>query len=334
MSLFNNHHRLFGNATLLFLILTCFVAIVPALENQTNNRVLPGASTPTEEAVRGKAIFIAHGCVACHTQQIRNVEMDSAYGSRPSIAADYAGNRRIDFWRNTATLMGTQRTGPDLTDIGSRQPSLQWNLLHLYNPRIVVPESIMPGYPFLFTIKMNTDSSEVIVAVPANQLKNQQLKVIATREALDLVAYLQSLKQIQLPQSIFSPKYLYSKNSKKGGLENDRMEAVNGKTLFIANCASCHQSSGEGLPGAFPSLKGSKVVNGADLKLYVDLIMNGYDANPQFGTMPPIGSNLNWGAAELTAIINYERSSWGNNGTKVNITEIEEILKDINQSKK
>ena len=94
----------------------------------------PNAEPLSEQAIKGKAIYIANGCVACHTQQVRNVDMDKVWGTRPSIAADYAGNNRTDFWRNTATLMGTERTGPDLTNIGNRQPSIDWNLVHLYNP--------------------------------------------------------------------------------------------------------------------------------------------------------------------------------------------------------
>jgi cytochrome c oxidase cbb3-type subunit 2 len=83
----------------------------------------------------GKNVYIANGCVGCHTQQVRNVDMDKVWGERPGIAADYAGIKRTDFWRNTATLMGTERTGPDLTNIGKRQSSLAWNLLHLYTGR-------------------------------------------------------------------------------------------------------------------------------------------------------------------------------------------------------
>jgi len=58
--------------------------------------------------------------------------MDKMWGERPSIAADYADLYRTDFWRNTATVMSTERTGPDLTSIGTRQPSIYWHLLHLY----------------------------------------------------------------------------------------------------------------------------------------------------------------------------------------------------------
>jgi len=153
MDFFNNHTKLFTTAFFFFAVLTLFVAIIPAISNQQRNAPLPSAVPLSDDARKGKELFIANGCVACHTQQVRNVEMDSRWGRRPGIAADYASMKRMDVWRNTATLAGTERTGPDLTDVGNRQPSLDWNLVHLYNPRIVVKESMMPAYPWLFERK-------------------------------------------------------------------------------------------------------------------------------------------------------------------------------------
>src|SRR5690606_3793900 len=130
MFLFNNHRILFGSALLLFLSLTLYIAIFPALENQELSYSLPeGAKVLSDEERAGKMVYLANGCVACHTQQVRNVEMDNVFGKRPSIPADFAVNRRTDFWRNTANFMGTQRTGPDLTNIGQRQPSKEWHLI-------------------------------------------------------------------------------------------------------------------------------------------------------------------------------------------------------------
>src|SRR5690348_16429846 len=137
MEYFNDHRKLFLTAFALFAALTLLVAILPAINNQNNNSPLPGAEKLSDEAKAGKAVYVANGCVACHTQQVRNVAMDKVWGTRPSIAADYADLHRTDFWRNTATVMGTERTGPDLATIGNRQPSLEWHLLHLYQPRAV-----------------------------------------------------------------------------------------------------------------------------------------------------------------------------------------------------
>jgi cytochrome c oxidase cbb3-type subunit 2 len=325
MEFFNNHKKLFRAAFLFFAGLTFLVAILPALNNQKNNRPLPGAEPLSEDAVKGKNLYISNGCVSCHTQQVRNVDMDKVWGSRPGLAADYAGITRTDFWRNTATLMGTERTGPDLTDIGNRQPSKDWNLVHLFNPRTVVKESIMPAYPWLFTIKKEPAKGDVVVNVPKEYLNGEEGKVVATNDALYLVAYLQSLKQIKLAEGTTSPEFLYKrKQETKGG--SSQTQELDGTALYTANCQSCHQANGEGLPGAFPPLKGSPIVNADNLEPYIDIIMNGYDARAEFGVMPPVGTNANLSPAEITAIMNHERTAWGNNAKKITEQEVKKIM--------
>ncbi len=335
MDIFSNHKKLYVITTILFLILTLFVAILPALDNQSKIHPLPDAIPLTQSEKRGKDIFIANGCVACHSQQVRNVEMDRKWGSRPSISADYAGNKRVDFWTNTATLMGTERTGPDLIDIGTRQPSLDWHLVHLYNPRIVVKESIMPSYSFLFTSKESPDKEDVVVSVPETFLKDKELKIVATQDALDLVAYLQALKQTPLPGTIMTPEFLYPKEQDvtQGVTTGQTKTALDGKNLYMNNCAACHQANGEGLSGAFPPLKNSAIVTGDNLQLFVDIIMNGYDAREEYGVMPAVGTNANWTEEEVTAIVNYERNNWGNKAPLVTVEEVKQIMDYINQIK-
>ncbi|MEO6523304.1 MAG: cbb3-type cytochrome c oxidase subunit II, partial [Mucilaginibacter sp.] len=99
MDIYNNHKRLFGAAIILFIGLTMFAAILPALNSQNNNAPLPTSKPLNTEEIAGKGIFIREGCIACHTQQVRNVDMDKMWGTRPSIAADYARNVRTDVWR-------------------------------------------------------------------------------------------------------------------------------------------------------------------------------------------------------------------------------------------
>lgn len=335
MEIFNNHKKLYLVASALFIILTLFVAILPALDNQSKIQPLPDAIPLSEAAVRGKQVFIANGCVACHSQQVRNVEMDRQWGGRPSMSADYATNKRIDVWTNTATLMGTERTGPDLTDIGTRQPSVDWHLVHLFNPRIVVKESIMPAYPFLFDYKQNPKDSDVVVAVPGGVAKQGKGKVVATQEALDLVAYLQELKQAKLPEATVAPAFLYPLKQEGTAVSAEQVDGTeaDGKNLYANNCAACHQANGEGLAGAFPPLKNSPVVMGENLQLFVDIIMNGYDARGEYGVMPAVGTNANWTAKEVTAIVNYERNNWGNQAPKVSVEEVQQILDYINQMK-
>lgn len=318
MEFFNNHKRLFRTALALFVGLTIIVAILPAINNQKNNALLPNSEPLSEEAYLGKKSFIANGCVACHTQQVRNVDMDKMWGNRPGIAADYAGITRTDFWRNTATLMGTERTGPDLTNIGTRQSGTAWNLLHLYQPRAVVEKSIMPAYSWLFKIKKVAGKNDVVVIVPDEFRKGINGKIVATKEALHLVAYLQSIKQTPLPDGEIPPVFLYRKTA-NGNLPDGQM-------LYTQNCASCHQANGEGLKGAFPPLKGSPVVLGDDLELYVNIIMRGYDAREEYAVMSAVGTDNNLTPGEVTSIINHERTSWGNNAKTVTPEEVKKIM--------
>ncbi len=329
MEYFNNHKKLFLTVLGLFLSLTLLVAVIPAIYNQDNNAPLPGAQQLSGDAIKGKALYVANGCVGCHTQQVRNIEMDKVWGERPSIAADYAAIRRTDFWRNTATLMGTERTGPDLTNIGNRQPSIDWQLLHLYQPRAVVKQSIMPAYQWMFEYKEKPGKNDKVVNVPDEFMRGRKGKIVAKPEALQLIAYLFTLKQIKLPDGTTPPEFLYKKELKQtAGAGGAAATELDGVSLYSANCQSCHQENGEGLKGAFPPLKGSKVVLDDNPEIMVDIIMNGYTgrAAEGFGPMPPIGTTNNLTAAEISAIMNHEKTSWGNNAKKVTPEEIQKLM--------
>ena len=327
MEIFDNHKKLFGTAAAFFIGLTICVAILPALETDKIDRPLPGAVPLTTAEAKGKALYISNGCIACHTQQVRNLDMDKVWGKRPSVAADYAMDRRTDTWRNTATLMGSERTGPDLTNIGNRQPSKDWNLVHLFNPRAVVKESVMPAYPWLFIYREEPKKTDIVVNVPAEFMGGKTGKYVATKDAMYLLAYLQSLKQVELPDGTPSPDFLYkqavAKTDQAGG-----GTAADGEALYTANCQSCHQANGEGLPGAFPPLKGSPVVTGDNLELYVGIIMNGYSGRESegYGPMPNIGTTAGLTPEEVTAIINHERTSWGNSAEEVNVEDVKRFM--------
>jgi cytochrome c oxidase cbb3-type subunit 2 len=68
---------------------------------------------------------------------------------------------------------------------------------------------------------------------------------------------------------------------------------------------------------------------GDNLEMYVDIIMNGYDARAEYGVMSAVGTNMEWTEHEVAAIINYERTSWGNNGKKVTTEEIKKIMEFV-----
>lgn len=337
MDYFNNHKKLFLTVFGFFLILTILIAIIPAFRNQAINTPLPGAEKLSGDALKGRAIYVANGCVACHTQQVRNVDMDKMWGGRPSIAADYSTITRMDVWRNTATLMGTERTGPDLTNIGARQPSIDWHLLHLFQPRAVVKESIMPAYQWMFEYKENPEPGDKVVNVPAEWMNGKKGKVVAGPEALQLAAYLMSLKQVKLPDGTEIPEFLYKRRLKGtvggGAAGGEEPIELDGAALYAATCQACHQENGEGLAGAFPPLKGSKIVLDDNPETLINIIMNGYNGREAegFGPMPPIGTTMGLTADELTAIINHEKTSWGNDAKKVTSAEVAELMEAVKQ---
>lgn len=143
----------------------------------------------TEQQLRGRAVYIANGCVYCHSQQPRDRHFgpDAARGwGRTSVPADYVFDQ--------PHLLGTMRTGPDLFNIGARQPSMDWHLGHLYQPRAYVPGSTMPAYKYLFKAKPAADEGDVVVNLPAGHGPAGQVAV-ASQEALDLVKYLQAMNR-------------------------------------------------------------------------------------------------------------------------------------------
>lgn len=142
--------------------------------------------TPALE--RGRDIYVSEGCAYCHTQNIRPLKQDLVFG-RPSIAGDYA--------YATPELLSDHRNGPDLTNIGARQPSATWQYIHLWNPRAVVHDSIMPRYPWLFQVKKAAARGDEIVPVPPGFAPANEV-VVTTQESWYLVAYLESLKQVPL----------------------------------------------------------------------------------------------------------------------------------------
>ena len=168
--------------------LSFLIALRPALDLDAAAVARPAASADPSVA-RGRALYLAEGCGYCHSQFVRPLFIDVAYG-RASEVADYAGA--------SPPLLGTERTGPDLSTVGIRQPSVMWNLLHLFNPRSMVPESVMPGFPWYFEIvdrpRAPDGASDYVLALPEPFLPAGKV-ALPRCEALDLVAYLQSLRQ-------------------------------------------------------------------------------------------------------------------------------------------
>jgi hypothetical protein len=105
-----------------------------------------GAATTEayRDALRlGRATYIAEGCWHCHSQFVRPVSGEDARFGKVAYAAEYMNEL------NLPHLFGTRRVGPDLSRIGGKYGN-DWHVAHFYDPRSVVPTSVMPRYPWLF----------------------------------------------------------------------------------------------------------------------------------------------------------------------------------------
>lgn len=319
-----NHRLLFGVVFFGFIALTVIIAIAPALYVQDNNPPLPGSKPLSAQEQRGLDIYVAEGCLYCHTQQVRPLPLDKPYG-RPSAPADYARLHVQDLWRMAPEMLGTERTGPDLSDVAARQSSKTWNYLHLYNPRAVVKASVMQAYPWLFTIKKNPGAQDVVVLVPKGYAPPHG-QVVATQKAQDLVAYLMTLKQLPVPGSISSEAP--GQPSETG--QPETRKNTEGASLYANRCASCHGQDGSGTPGVFPPLKGDPVVTAKDPTRHIRIVLFGVEHKTINGVqyaadMPAHKDSLD--DQQIAAVVNHERTSWGNSAPTVTPQEVAKIRK-------
>lgn len=178
--------KLLGGAMVTLALATAALVVVPFM--QVKGVQAPSALKPyTAAQLRGREQYIKNGCIYCHSQQPRDKAQapdDQRGWGRASVAADYA--------YDSPHLLGTMRTGPDLFNIGARQPSADWHLGHMYQPRAYTPGSIMPSYPFMFEIKDVAEPGDRVVTLPPGYAPVGKV-VVAKAEVLDLVSYLQGL---------------------------------------------------------------------------------------------------------------------------------------------
>lgn len=335
--MFNFHKNLNSlvlTAFLVFLGLSMVVSVIPAFQLQ-KTEPLPTMLEPTLDELEGLKVYVGENCMACHTQQVRNIEMDQTWGDRPSIPSDYYySKQRMNVWQQSPSVLGSERTGPDLTNIGKRQPGEEWHLMHLYNPRIVVMESIMPGYPWMFEEKTPNQikDTDLVVSIPEEYLSHPDNRIVATQKARQLVAYLQSLKQSDMPGMDATAFIPSTKKDDIAPSSSPEGEAVlpDGLRLYSETCAACHQANGKGIAGAFPPLAGSKIVNDDNPETLIRVILQGYDARSEYSVMPPFMDQLS--DEEIAAITNHERSSWGNSAPKVTPQEVKKIRELVGQS--
>jgi len=203
----------------------------------------PLALTASEK--RGRTVYAREGCAYCHTQQIRYLSSDVArFG-----AATLAWETIFDY----PHLWGTRRIGPDLSREGSAR-SADWQLAHLYAPRTLVADSVMPDFAWLFDGDPNRPK----------------------QEAQDLLAYLETLgrnralagpegeaharaacncsddeKQFAFGSPVLNASPSMARRQGEYPKLNESGDIIRGQRLYSSNCAGCHGIRGEGDgPGA------------------------------------------------------------------------------------
>jgi cytochrome c oxidase cbb3-type subunit 2 len=187
-----NEIKLLAGAMVTLSLATSAMIAVPFLQLKETPR--PAGHKPyTSQELRGRHVYVANGCIACHTQQPGSTGAGVADATRGWGRASIPG----DYHDDEPPLLGTMRTGPDLFNIGVRQPSADWHLGHLYQPRAYVARSTMPSYRFLFEVREEgtIGKGERVVVLPPGTVPAGKA-VVAGPQALDLVAYLQAMKHV------------------------------------------------------------------------------------------------------------------------------------------
>ena len=137
--------------TLIVISIGGLVQIVPLFFIAETTTPVDGLKPYTALQLTGRDIYIREGCVQCHSQMIRPFRAETERYGHYSVAGESIYDHPF--------LWGSKRTGPDLARVGGRY-SDEWHRVHLNNPRDVVPESVMPSYPWLSTTNVDSASIE------------------------------------------------------------------------------------------------------------------------------------------------------------------------------
>ena len=191
MSVFKHHAKLETNifflavGILLTVIVGGLVEVVPLFTIESTIEKVEGVRPYSPLEQKGRDIYVREGCYNCHSQMIRPFKDEVERYGHYSLAAESKYDHPFQW--------GSKRTGPDLARVGGKYTN-DWHVRHMINPRDVVPESIMPGYPHL---KRQLDTSGIkadlkalrAVGVPYTdeQIENAEKDLIeqATSESSD-----------------------------------------------------------------------------------------------------------------------------------------------------
>jgi len=303
-------------------------------------------------ALQGSKEYVSLGCTTCHTQQVRLVEagfdVERGWGKRPSVPRDYIFHEEVN--------IGNTRVGPDLANVGQRGYSDEWLHTHLFQPQIVVPDSICPPSPFLYQTVSTKTSSAIEVKEFSNEA-NSAIFIVPTLRAKRVISYLNSLKQdYELPEMSFIDEEddQLSEESKLADESAEAKEEISSKLpVWLANqisagkevymkvgpgggmCFTCHQPTGLGLPGQFPPLAGSDWVLGNKERLIKitmhglmgEIEVNGVKYNNVMAPpgIPP-GSLTD---QQIADVLTYIRNDWGNSASSISPEEVANIRESV-----
>src|SRR5688572_16023447 len=192
------HDLIERNQALLIVLVILVVAvgglveIVPLAFMKSVTEPVAGLKPYTPLQLTGRDIYIREGCYNCHSQMVRPFRAEVERYGRYSVAGEFVYDRPFQW--------GSKRTGPDLHRVGGRYTD-EWHRIHLTNPRDVVPESNMPGYPWLAGAPANAVDIEAKLTaltrlgVPYTdaELKGARKELQGKTEMDALIAYLQGL---------------------------------------------------------------------------------------------------------------------------------------------
>ncbi|KQX98498.1 MULTISPECIES: cytochrome-c oxidase, cbb3-type subunit II [Massilia] len=168
------------------------VEIVPLFFQHSTTEPVAGLKPYSPLRLAGRDVYIREGCYNCHSQMIRPFRAETERYGHYSVAGEFVYDHPFQW--------GSKRTGPDLARVGGRY-SDEWHRTHLDNPRDVVPESNMPGYPWLATAKLDPQSivpkmramQRLNVPYTEQDIKDAPAQLADKTEQDALVAYLQGL---------------------------------------------------------------------------------------------------------------------------------------------
>jgi len=176
----------------LLILVGGLIQIVPLFFMHSTTEPVAGLKPYTPLEVVGRDIYIREGCYVCHSQMIRPFRAETERYGHYSLAGEFVYDHPFQW--------GSRRVGPDLHRVGGRY-SDEWHRVHLNNPRDLVPESIMPGYPWLernAIDKVNVSTRMKVLRKLGLPYTDEQIESapaqLAGKTELDaLVAYLQGM---------------------------------------------------------------------------------------------------------------------------------------------